>query len=215
MGCLVGKTQSYVKISMGMVDEIKKITWKDGETMLSFDVVSLYTKIPIEVTIDVIKEIMYEDTIERIKVCLKSTFFTFQDCSYDQIESVSMGSPFSPIVARLFMEKFEKITIDSYPLKPKTWKIYVDDTNVIWSHGEEIINGFFKHVNNKLESIKFTMEDEENKSIHFLDILVTKKDKGGFSHQFYRKKTHTDLYLHSKSHHNFAQKISVINTLDT
>ena len=39
--------------------------------------------------------------------------------------------------------------------------------------------------------------------------------KGGFSHQVYRKKTHIDLYLHSKSHHNFAQKISVINTLDT
>jgi len=33
-----------------------------------------------------------------------------------------MGSSLSPIVANLFMEKFEKEALDSYPLKPSIWK---------------------------------------------------------------------------------------------
>ena len=96
--------------------------------------VSLYTKIPIEKAIKTIKEITNEETTELVRVCLKSTFFTFRECFYEQVEGVAMGSPLSPIVANLFMEKFEKLAIDSYPLKPDMWKIYVDDANIIWPH---------------------------------------------------------------------------------
>ena len=59
------------------------------------------------------------------------------------------------------------------------------------------------------------MELEENGSIPFLDILISKRNDGTLSHQVHRKKTHTDRYLHAKSHHHLAQKIGVINTLVT
>ena len=35
---------------------------------------------------------------------------------------------------------------------------------------------------------------------------------GALSHQFYRKKTHTNIYLHAESHHFPAQKTRVLNT---
>jgi hypothetical protein len=59
-----------------------------------------------------------------------------------------MGSPLSSIASNLFMEKFEKKSLDSYPLKPLRWKIFVDDTNVLWPHGKEELENIFKHLNN-------------------------------------------------------------------
>ena len=76
-----------------------------------------------------------------------------------------MGSSLSPIVANLFMEKFEKEALDSYPLKPSRWKRYVDDTNVVWPHGEDELRKFLSHLNSISPNIKFTMELEENGSI--------------------------------------------------
>ena len=35
-----------------------------------------------------------------------------------------MGSPVSAIVANLYMEFFEKIAIDSSPIKPRVWLRY-------------------------------------------------------------------------------------------
>jgi len=124
-----------------------------------------------------------------------------------------MGSPLSPIVANLFMEKFEREALNSYPLKPTRWKRYVDDTNVLWPHGETELRKFFEHLNNRSEDIKFTMEEEDNGSIPFLDVLVTRKVDGTLGHKVFRKKTHTESYLHADSHHHPSQKIGVLNTL--
>ena len=59
------------------------------------------------------------------------------------------------------------------------------------------------------------MEIEENNKLPFLDVLISRKEDGSVSHQVYRKKTHTDRYLHVDSPHFPPQKIGVINTLVT
>jgi hypothetical protein len=126
-----------------------------------------------------------------------------------------MGSPLSPIVANLFMEKFEKKSLDSYPLKPLIWKIFVDDTNILWPHGKEELEKFFQHLNDISKDIKFTMELEENGSIPFLDVLINMREDGNLGHTVYRKNTHTENYLHASSHHHPTQKLGVLNTLET
>ena len=42
-----------------------------------------------------------------------------------------MGSPFSPIIANLYMESLESKAIASTPLTPTMWLRYVDDTLVL------------------------------------------------------------------------------------
>jgi hypothetical protein len=126
-----------------------------------------------------------------------------------------MGSPLSPIVSNLFMENFEKKSLDSFPLKPTRWKRFVDDTNVLWPHGRDKLQHFFQHLRNISEEIKFTMEIEENGIIPFLDILINRKSDGNLGHAVYRKKTHTENYLHADSHHHPNQKLGVLKTLAT
>ena len=113
-----------------------------------------------------------------------------------------MGLPLSPIVANLYTEKFEKKALDSYPLKPKFWVRFVDDTSVNWPHGDNELKNFLKHLNNISNDIKFTMETEENNCIPFLDILLMIKEDGSIGHKVFRKKAHTNNYLHADSHHH-------------
>jgi hypothetical protein len=56
------------------------------------------------------------------------------------------------------------------------------------------------------------MEIEEG-HIPFLDIDIYRKTDGSLEHKMYRKHTHTNLYLHQNSHHNPANKQSVLSSL--
>ena len=136
LGPLVGKTDSYIKDSREFVELIKEEKIDSKDMLISFDVVSLFTKIPLNEAIQVIKEVADPQTTRLAEVCLKSTFFSFQGEFFEQTSRVAMGSPLSPIVANLYMEKFEKNALETYPLKPSRWKRYVDDTNVKWPHAK-------------------------------------------------------------------------------
>ena len=74
---------------------------------------------------------------------------------------------------------------------------------------------FFQHLNNQSDFIKFTMDFEDNGSLPFLDVLISRNGDGSFSHQVFRKKTHTEQYLHASSHHFPSQKLGVLSTLAT
>ena len=62
-------------------------------------------------------------------------------------------------------------------------------------------------------SIKFTDEPEVEKTIHFLDAQITRKEDGALKVKVYRKNTHTDQYLSFESHHPLPHKLSIIRTL--
>lgn len=124
-----------------------------------------------------------------------------------------MGSPFSLVIANLFMEHFESQSLETTPLKSRCWKRQVDDTFVIWPHSIDKPENFLNHINNLSPHIQFTMRIEQNHSLPFLDVLVSRNKDGFLSHQVYRKKTHTDQYLNARSHHHPSQKLGVLNTL--
>ena len=145
--------------------------------------------------------------------CPNSTSFKWRDNHYQQLQDAAMGSSLSPVIANIFMEHFETTALQTLSQRPSLWLRYVEDTFVIWPHSRPDLDHFLAHINQHHPSIKFTMETEQNNSIPFLDVLVTKSPSGKPAHQVYRKPTHTDRYLHYRSFHHPSVLQSVPNAL--
>ena len=97
-----------------------------------------------------------------------------------------MGSPLSPIVANIFMEKFKTEALETEPRPTSLWKRFVDETFVILEaqHKEEFFNG----INSIDENIKFSAETTKaDGSMPFRDTLVTPKGDGSLSTTVYRE----------------------------
>ena len=109
--------------------------------LVSFDVTNLFTQIPITDTLKVIEEKLASDQslesrtnvpvlhlVVLVELCLRSSYLQFQGSFYEQTDGAAMGSPLSPIIANLYLERLEEETISSAPLQPKLWRRYVGDT---------------------------------------------------------------------------------------
>ena len=111
--------------------------------MLSFDVVSLFTKVPISLALSTVEELLnnvvnlhtrtslaVSDIVELLKLCLESTDFVFKDNYYHQKFGCAMGNPVSTVIANLVMEHVEK-RIFSSDNSIRYWKRFVDDVWVL------------------------------------------------------------------------------------
>ena len=222
---LVGKSPYHIQNSKDFIQQIQGIQLQPNQCMVSFDVKALFTSVPIQPAITIIKKLLEEDqslqqrttmSVNNItcllEFCLKSTYFTYQGQHYQQLEGAAMGSPISPIVANLFMEDFEQKAISTAPHPPYFWKRYVDDTFTILESSHR--RAFLDHINSIDQHIQFTCEEQrEDGSLPFLDVLVLPKEDGSLNSTVFRKATHTDLYLQWDSHHTLPSKYSVVGTL--
>ena len=95
-------------------------------------------------TLEVRTSIPVAQVMHLTELCLRSTYFQFENQFYEQTDGAAMGSPLSPIVANLFMEHIEEKDITSSPFKPHLWtrNSYVDNTFVIWPHGPVLLQRF-------------------------------------------------------------------------
>ena len=222
---LVGKSPYHINSTQDFVEQARHFKLEAGECLSSYDVSALFTSVPIDPALNVIKDLLVkdntlkertvmevEDIILLLEFCLKNTYFSFQGQFYEQVEGAAMGSPVSPIVANLYMEYLEQKALSTAPNPPKFWGRYVDDTFVI--HKEANKQSFLQHINSVDPANRFTVEDnKEDGSIPFLDTIVKPEVDGSLSITVYRKPTHTDQYLQWDSHHHLSAKFSVIQTL--
>ncbi|XP_046382342.1 uncharacterized protein LOC124153288 [Ischnura elegans] len=209
----IGQTGSCMKNSKEFIEVLKQLRISDNDILVSFDAVSLFTKVPIMESVDIIKRLtkvgLLMDFPKLADFYLRSTYFLWDREFYQQKDGAAMGSPLSPVVANLYMEHFEEDALASSKLRPSCQIRYVDDTFVIWPHGKETLKEFADHLNSIHPSIQFAMEIEMNGELPFLDVLVQRGMNGSLRHTAYRKATHTDRYLHAHSHHHPQQKSSV------
>jgi hypothetical protein len=85
--------------------------------MVSFDIVSLFTKVSIRETMDLLGRHFDEDVLGLFRHVLTTSYFTFNGQFYGQRDGVAIGSPLSPVIANFYMEDYEKAALESVPSK--------------------------------------------------------------------------------------------------
>ena len=124
-----------------------------------------------------------------------------------------MGSPLGPTFANIFLSYHEKIWLKNFPhgFKPVIYIRYVDDTFLLFRSKDHIEN-FRCYLNCQHPNIKFTFEIEENNSILFLDIKITRVTNS-FSTSIYRKVTFSGVFTNFESFIPGSYKSNLIFTL--
>ena len=222
---LVGQTDSYIKNSKDFVEKSKDIVMAETDRLVSFDVESLFTNVPVPETLKIIESRLTNDEtlshrtnlpvnviMELLELCTQCNYFELEGKIFRQDEGMAMGSPLSPIFANIFMEEFEQKALALAQFKPKIWWRYVDDTFVVFPHGDTKLNEFLELLNSISPSIRLTMEREVQNKLAFLDVCV-ERVRNVLQTTVFRKKTHTGQYLNYESNHQKSVKEGVAYSL--
>ena len=124
-----------------------KLISPSNYTMLSLDVKSLFTNVPIQGASDCFSNSKSMDCLEKrlcefhyssieieeilnlVHLCVRQTAFVFNGVFYSQIEGLGMGSPFSPLLCDIYLHYFEGKLFSVYKFPYRL--TYVDDIFVL------------------------------------------------------------------------------------
>ena len=230
------RTPYVVKDTFDFVRRIQA-SGNTDKRMLSFDVTSLFTNVPLTFTIDLILDRLYpactinckdKPRTRQCKECYQradfrillqaatsETQFMFDGNIYVQHNGVAMGAPLAPIIADIFMAELETTLMDRLEQKGvREWHRYVDDTFVL-VEPDTNIQEVLDVLNDFHPSIKFTYEVEKDDSLPFLDVRVTRSISANvFTTTIYRKPTFTGLMTNWNSFVPFSyKKASVVSMI--
>ena len=137
---IVGCSVRTLRNTIDLVDKLNDVVLRDDEMLVSYDVKSSFTSIPVEESIQVCEKRLIVDKtlsgrtqldiptiIQLLRFCLTSTAFQYRGQHYKQLDGVTMGSPVSPNIADLSMEDPEDKTFATYDATPCVWYRFVDD----------------------------------------------------------------------------------------
>ena len=238
------KSDLIITNTFDFVSELHSIRMDPTQIkIVSFDITSLFTKVPLARTIQLILEKMYgpehtcmygfkkitewcnncKNRFEMkwlLNISTKESHFIYDEKIYSQINGIAMGSPLGPLFADIYINYLEN------KLMPRLkrdgvlfWRRFVDDTFVILEKNANVDN-INEILNSFDQDITFTREEETNNSISFLDIFITRKPTNqswittsSFDTTIYRKSTYTGLITKWDSFVPDSYKVSTISSM--
>ena len=216
-----------VKNSKQFAEKIKGRKLKNGELMISLDIVNLYSNIPIEDAIKALKTALnksgklskaeIEQIIKCVETILKQDYFEYDSKFYSTNKGVAMGAPLSSTVSQIYLNSLEETHIMN-PINPYFKNIikyyrYVDDTFLIIRGTRRLINMLLNYVNSISSTIKFTCEIMENNSINFLDLTLYLDIDREICMKIYRKPTFSDTIIPYHSNHPVVHKHAAFHAM--
>nr|VZI42373.1 unnamed protein product [Spirometra erinaceieuropaei] len=121
--------------------------------------------------------------LQLLKLCLK-TYFAFDGTIYEQVKGTPMGKPILGFIAEAVLQQLGSLLFQHH--RPKFWAVF--------------------------PGIKFTMEEEEENQLAFLDVVVCRKDFGGQKIKVFRKAANTMQILNFNKNHPISHKRSCVRT---
>ena len=167
-----------VKNSLEFAQKIQNRSIASDEVMVSFDVISIFTSIPVNEAMRVIKQRLEQDTslsdrtsisvkniMKLLDFTLNNSVFTVKGKYFRQIFGCAIGSPVSAVIANLVMEEVEEKAITTAPTASVWWYRYVDDSHACIKRDKT--KEFHAHLNSINPHIQFTLVTEEKIHWHF------------------------------------------------
>ena len=192
--------------------------------MASLDVDSLFTNIPLNETIDIVTDKVFEnkqkvngifksDFKKLLTLATKGSVFYFNGSYYRQKDGVAMGSPLGPALANAFLCHHECRWLENCPLSfmPVFYARYVDDIFVLLRSHDHVTR-LATYLSSKHVNIRFTFEVEDNGILSFLDVNVY-RDSECFTTTVHRKDTFSGVYTHFKAFLPESYKKGLLSTL--
>ena len=103
-------------------NEIHELEINKAEILVSYDVSSLFTNVPLDETIEILVnraftnnwfntthnlDLTRMDLFDLLSVATKGQLFQFDGALYEQSDGVAMGSPLGPLLANVLMSSIE------------------------------------------------------------------------------------------------------------
>ncbi|XP_065370896.1 uncharacterized protein LOC135963045 [Calliphora vicina] len=213
-----------IQNSVELKRKLESVSLENDDIMVSFDVVSLFTNIPIHLAIrnilDKWKTLKEHTAIPRqtflkiLQFCLTdNNYLTFDNKFYHQTYGMPMGNPLSPTIANIVLDTLLDDVIDELRannIEIKFITKYVDDLFAIIRKSDE--EKILKTMNVYHNKIQFTIEREKNMSIPYLDINII-KDNGRIRTNWYTKPTSSGRMVNFNSTQPLKMKISTATNL--
>ena len=192
------------------LDRISNFVFKPSDVLISFDVVSLFTNVPLKETISEIAEIVYKsdspptfgkDVFIRLMEFATSGMFLYNDRLYKQTDGVTMGSPLGPTLANFCLGILESKMFENglngpdSSQYPALYLRYVDDIFCVFREGVPY-QAFLDKLNDLHPNLKFTYELGP-KMLPFLDTCISlpTSSTDSFTSKIFRKSSYTSLIL--------------------
>ena len=170
-----------------------------NEELISFDIKSLYTNVPLNEAINYCTNLLFsgkyetppvdQDTFRKlVELCSCNVVMLTNDGYYTQVDGLAMGSPPAPQLANGWLSKFD----NEIKGNAKLYTRYMDD--ILREIEASEIERKLQEINNLHSSLSFTIERENDSSLPFLDMSI-KRMEGKLSSIWYTKPTDTGLTM--------------------
>lgn len=180
-------------------ESLNAVTLDEDEEVVSFDVTSLYTNVPVQEAIEHCADLLYcgkhqlppvdKDTFIRLlQLCACDVLMLTHDGFYKQVDGLAMGSPPAPLLANGWLSKYDP-TIQG---DAKLYYRYMDD--IIRSIKRHEIDSILRAINELHPMLQFTIEREIDGRLAFLDMLIIRLNQK-LSSTWYNKPTDTGLVM--------------------
>ncbi|EYC10986.1 hypothetical protein Y032_0053g2410 [Ancylostoma ceylanicum] len=188
----------------------------------SFDVVSLYTNVDNRSAVEAVSSLFQQhqglisnmgfstdDVTNMINTVLSCNVFRFENKFFEQRRGLSMGNRIAPLLAIIFLDRIERMSLTSGIL---LYKRYIDDVFVVGATEMEV-EATLGRLNASDPQVSFTVErpDEEG-YLPYLNTAV-RITQGRKEHVWYKKAASANILVHARSAHPQFVKANVVRNL--